>query len=336
MDFGLIWALRNPEPWRRPDVELYRDTLEEIRFAESLGIESAWVTEHHFMGDRYLPSVMPMLGAIAASTTRIRIGTYVLLMPMYNPVRLAEDIAVVDIISGGRLEVAIGTGYRPEEFDGFGLDRSKRGKMQDEGVEVMLRAWRDEKLDFQGDMFTYTGVDVTPKPVQKPHPRLYLGGISPNVLERVARLGVTGVAGRPRAKDMPAFIDALTTHGRTVADVEFLPFTFLWVDRDGERARRVAAPYAHWVIGQYAEWHSGGGMPMFQGDIDDECTMGDPAYCIERIEKLLAKGRWAPARRLLIQPPLLGLNHEESMRLIETFAHDVMPHFANWQVPVNA
>lgn len=336
MDFGLIWALRNPEPWRRPDVDLYRDTLEEIQFAESVGFESAWVTEHHFMGDRYLPAVMPMLGAIAAATSRIRIGTYVLLMPLYDPVRLAEDAAVVDILSGGRLELAIGAGYRQEEFAGFGIDRGRRGKMQDEGVEVMLRAWQDGDLDFHGDIYDFHGINVTPKPVQRPHPKVYLGGISPNVLERIARLGVTGVAGRPRAKDMPAFIEALERHGRTVADIEFLPYTFLWVDTDGDRARRVATPYAHWVIGQYSEWHTGGGMPMFQGDIEDECTMGDPAYCIARIEALLAKGTWAPARRLLIQPPLLGLDHAASMRVIETFARDVMPHFASRDLQVEA
>jgi len=325
--FGMLWSLRNPPAYGRSLADLYRDTLEEIVYAEALGYHAVWLTEHHFKDDDYLPSVMPVLGAIAARTTRVRIGPYVLLMPFHHPVRLAEDAAVVDVLSGGRLDLAIGVAYMPDEFDGFAIDRRTRGRRHEEGTQILLGAWGDEPLEHHGQLFDFSGVPVTPKPVQRPIP-IYLGGTSRPVLERVARLGVRGVAGRPSADDMPFLLEKLAEHGRDPASVEYLPFRFLWVDRDHERARRVATPYVEWIVGNYQRWHGASEIPLYQGDINRHCIMGSPEYCIERIEDFLARGAHAPIEQLIIQPPLLGIDHAESMRMLETFATEVMPHFA--------
>lgn len=324
--FGLLWPLRNAGPWGRPLPDLYDDTLAEVVAAEELGYDSAWVTEHHFCDDDYLPAVMPMLAAMAVRTSRIRLGPYVLLTPLHHPVRLAEDAAVVDNLSRGRLELAMGLGYREEEFAGLAIDRRTRGRAQGEATEIMLRAWSDEPLDFDGEVFSFHGIQVTPKPVQRPIP-IYLGGVHPAVLERVARLGVTGVAGRPKRADMETFNAQLTEHGRDPESISYLPFVFLWVDRDHERAKRVASPFTEWVVGNYQRWFAAAGTPMFTGAVEDHCIMGNPAYCIEKLEEFLAKGEHAPVSRLILQPPLLGLDHAESLRMIETFATEVAPHF---------
>jgi alkanesulfonate monooxygenase SsuD/methylene tetrahydromethanopterin reductase-like flavin-dependent oxidoreductase (luciferase family) len=126
MKFGLIYDFRNPAPWRRPWVELYARMLDQIVEAEELGFDHVWLTEHHFVDDGYLPSIVPVAGAIAARTKRIRIGSDIMILPFQDPVRIAEDLAVVDILSGGRFDLGVGQGYRAEEFRAIGMDRRER------------------------------------------------------------------------------------------------------------------------------------------------------------------------------------------------------------------
>jgi alkanesulfonate monooxygenase SsuD/methylene tetrahydromethanopterin reductase-like flavin-dependent oxidoreductase (luciferase family) len=311
MRFGLLWPLRNPEPWRRPLPELYRDTLAEIEAAEALGYDDAWLTEHHFAPDDYLPSVMPALAAVAARTSRIRLGPYVLLGPLHNPVRLAEDAAVVDVLSNGRLDLGIGVGYRPEEFDGLGVDRRRRGKLHGEGVESLLAAWGDGP--------------VTPKPVQRPIP-IYLGGTSLPVLRRAARLGVRGIAGRPARRDMEAFADACAEYGRTPADFEYIPMRYVWVARTSQEARRIGLPFAEYVLGTYQRWFASAGDQAFSRPVEEVAIFGSPAEVTERLGDFLARRPDVPVDRMVIQPPLLGLDHAASMDMIERFAAEVMPH----------
>lgn len=328
--FGLLWQLRTPDAGRHPLVDVYRNTLEEVVAAEEMGFDSAWLTEHHFVEDGYLSSPLTMLAALAARTSRIRIGPYVALASMYHPVRLAEDAAVVDLVSRGRLELAFGSGYKADEFDGLGIDRRKRGRLMDEIIAILQRAWMDAPLEFRGELFEFGPIEVTPKPVQQPVP-LFLGSPqSRPVLERIARLGVPGVAGQPKPEDMEFFHRALAEHGRDPAGLEYLPFKYLWVDRDHERARRVALPAAEYVLGDYRQWSSttSGEAKYVDADYSQHIIVGNPEHCIEQLEQLFAAGAHAPAQRLILLPPLLGVDHAASMRMMETFAAEVAPHFA--------
>src|SRR5688572_16625596 len=121
VSFGLWFDFRNPPRWRRPLPEVYAETFEQIVLAESLGYDFAWTTEHHFVDDDYSPSLLPICAAIAARTQRLRVGTSVLLLPMHDPVRVAEDAATVDVISNGRLDLGVGLGYRLAEFAAVGI-----------------------------------------------------------------------------------------------------------------------------------------------------------------------------------------------------------------------
>src|ERR1700745_3233537 len=130
--FGLWYAFSNPPQWREAPERLYAEILDQIAWSENAGFDDVWLSEHHFIDDGYLPSILPVAAAIAARTKRIRIASGVLLMPFHNPVRLAEDIAVVDVISGGRFEFGVGLGFKLEEFESFGVPFKERGARTNE------------------------------------------------------------------------------------------------------------------------------------------------------------------------------------------------------------
>ena len=175
MRFGIWHDFRNPPRWHRPWDALYRENLDQIEWAESLGYDSVWVSEHHVTDDGYLPSVFPILAAIAQRTRTMRIGSAILLGPFQHPIRFAEDVAVLDQLSGGRLEVGLGLGYREREFDLLGVPIAERAPRTEVLVEVARRVWADGT--------------VTPPPHQSPEPPFWIGGSSPAAARRAAWLG---------------------------------------------------------------------------------------------------------------------------------------------------
>ena len=150
VQFGLWYDFRNPRQWRVPFESFYRSILDQIVAAEELGIDSVWLTEHHFCDDGYTPSPLVLGAAIAERTTRLRIGTNLMLLPLHDPIRLAEDSATLSLLSGGRFDLGVGMGYRQVEFDAFGRSLTNRPSLLEEGVEVIRRAWSGEPIDFVG------------------------------------------------------------------------------------------------------------------------------------------------------------------------------------------
>ena len=137
LDIGILFMFRNP-PFNSTDwASIYRHELDHAVAAETLGYDHVWLSEHHFVEDGYSPSVLPIAAAIAARTERVRIGTYVLLLPLHNPVRVAEDAATVDVISNGRFDLGMGLGYRPGEFTGMGISSKERGARLAEGLPLV-------------------------------------------------------------------------------------------------------------------------------------------------------------------------------------------------------
>jgi alkanesulfonate monooxygenase SsuD/methylene tetrahydromethanopterin reductase-like flavin-dependent oxidoreductase (luciferase family) len=146
----------------------YRATLELVKLVEEVGLDAAWVSEHHFAEDGYLPSLLAMLAAFAAVTDNIELGTGVVLAPFHDPIRLAEDFAVVDQISGGRVICGLGIGWREEEFREFGIATKSRVRRMSEIVDILRLAWNEERFDYKGTYYSYEGVAVTPKPARVP------------------------------------------------------------------------------------------------------------------------------------------------------------------------
>jgi alkanesulfonate monooxygenase SsuD/methylene tetrahydromethanopterin reductase-like flavin-dependent oxidoreductase (luciferase family) len=176
---------------RQPGVEpavaqrSYACALEMAEWADKVGFDTAVLSEHHASPDGYLPSPLVMGGAIAARTTRIPITIAALLVPLHDPIRLAEDLAVLDLISNGRISMVTGLGYRTVEYDLLGKDWARRGKLLDECLDTMIKAWTGEPFEHNG-----ATVQVTPRPVQQPHPMVFIGGSAPASARRAARFGL--------------------------------------------------------------------------------------------------------------------------------------------------
>ena len=141
ISFGLWYDFRNPPSTQRDNSEIYRKTLQHISYAEELGFDNIWTSEHHFIDDGYSPSLLPICAAIAAITKKVRIGTNVLLLPLHDPLRIAEDAATVDVISDGRFDLGVAAGYKLEEFTGFGISRKSRAQRMEEAIQVIRKSW---------------------------------------------------------------------------------------------------------------------------------------------------------------------------------------------------
>ena len=184
--FGLITCQRYPGD-SRSDADLYRDAVDVAVRAEELGFDSVWVSEHHFVDDGYMPSLLPVAAAIAARTSRVRIGTALLLAPLHDPVRLAEDAATVDLLSGGRFTLGLGLGWREEEFEGLRIPmRSRRSRLVD-AIAILRQAWSDG-LVTGTEATPYPGVSVTPKPARPGGPPIWIGGFAEPAVRRAGAL----------------------------------------------------------------------------------------------------------------------------------------------------
>ncbi|HEX9891715.1 MAG TPA: LLM class flavin-dependent oxidoreductase, partial [Actinomycetota bacterium] len=167
----------------------YHDVIELSRLAEALGFDSVWVSEHHGAGDGYLPSLLPLLGALAAATDEVTLGTGVLLTPFHHPLRLAEDAAVVDQLSGGRLLLGLGLGWREEEFRMFDVPIAERVRRTTETVDILRAAWTGGRFTHRGKIFDLEDVRVTPPPARDGGPPIYLGGHVEAACRRAGAIG---------------------------------------------------------------------------------------------------------------------------------------------------
>lgn len=259
VSLGLWYDFRNPPQWAKPPAELYAHTFEHIRYAERLGFDSIWTSEHHFIPDGYSPSLLTICAAIAAQTTRVRIGTNVLLLPLHDPVRVAEDAATVDIISGGRLDLGVAIGYKHEEFTGFGIDRRERATRMEEAVTVLRKAWAPGSFTFEGRHYRYHDIDVTPKPVQDPMP-LWMGGFSEPAVKRAARLGDGLLAA---ANVIPAYLAAREELG--IGGEPHIALSMPWaiVAEDPGAAWAEIRDHVFYQHRHYARWFTAAGIPLF-------------------------------------------------------------------------
>jgi alkanesulfonate monooxygenase SsuD/methylene tetrahydromethanopterin reductase-like flavin-dependent oxidoreductase (luciferase family) len=328
---GTIIGFQNPPEWRVGWASLYRHGLDFAAAAEAAGLDEVWLTEHHFADDGYCPALMPAAAAIAARTSRIRIGTKVLLMPFHNPVRLAEDAAVVDIISGGRLDLGIAAGYRREEFAGFGIDRAERAARTREGIEVLELALTGEPFSYAGRFHAFDSARVTPPPVQRPVP-IWVGGRSAKPLQRAAAAGhhlqLADFDPELCAADVATYAEALSAAGRDIADHEIAAVASLFVDEDGDRARRVALPHLRYQQDQYQRWFAAAGdrtteLPPADDDaLPPGCLAGTPEEVLEAIAAVHERVRFTHFSFWTLLP---GLDAGVAQRSLELFAERVMP-----------
>jgi hypothetical protein len=229
-------------------------------WADDLGFEEVFVGEHHAAEDSYVPSPITLLSAVAARTKQIKVHVSALLVTMYNPLRLAEDLAVLDIISNGRLRMTAGMGYRPHEFEMFGVDFKTRLKTYLENIDVLQKAWTGEPFEYQGRT-----VRVSPRPVQRPGPKIIMGGSTDKAAARAARMGFDFMPGFPPHYEL--YKAALRELGKPEpAPLPNQAPNFLYVTHDPERDWELLAPAVLHGTNTYAQWATerGTGSTMYQ------------------------------------------------------------------------
>jgi alkanesulfonate monooxygenase SsuD/methylene tetrahydromethanopterin reductase-like flavin-dependent oxidoreductase (luciferase family) len=340
--FGILWSFRNPEFNRVPWTDLYRTHLDLIAESEAMGYDNAWLTEHHFVDDGYSPSLLPIAAAVSQRTTRIRIGTFLVLLPLHNPIRLAEDTATVDVMSNGRFDLGVGLGYRVKEFDDQGISSATRGARLREGVEVIQRLLSDEVVTYDGKYNQLKEIQIVPPGLQKPHVPIWIGAIAPKAIERAAKMGCHfQVVGPP---DLVEHYDScLEAAGRNPQDYSTAQLRWVHVAPSREQAWETAAQSLHYTASRYAEWfaeandkpgdaEAGLGIPSVDEiirsqsfDVFGEPAMvGTPADVRDMISDYMKRGR---VTHLVMGMALSGLAPHHIRNSMEMFAKDVMPHF---------
>ncbi len=261
--FGLWYDLRNPAPRSRSYTDLYTASLDQLRWAESIGIGSAWFTEHHFAPDGYCPSPLVVAAAAANATSTMRLGTNLVLLPLHDPVRIAEDAAMVSLLSQGRFDLGVGLGYRQAEYDAFGRSIRHRPSLMEEAVAIIRAAWSGEKINIDGRRFRLHGVPVTPAP--EVIPRLLMGGLAQPAIERAARLADGFLSTQDATID--TFAAARDAAGRRDPQPVFAAqWAIVADDPDREWAR--VGDHALYQMNTYIEWGAFGPpelIPRFEG-----------------------------------------------------------------------
>ena len=182
-------------------VKYYAQALEEVQFAEELGFDSAFIQERHLVQDHFWASPLIAASAMLAGTSRIKVGTGILISPFHHPVHLAEDIAILDITSCGRFIFGTAIGYKPDEFDLYGIDPSSRGARFEESMHIVKRLWTEGKIDFHGKFYTIKTDALEPRPHTNPPPPLWIGGQGPLMLKRAALFADAWIPGVSIALD---------------------------------------------------------------------------------------------------------------------------------------
>ena len=339
IDCGFLFPFRNPDFARRPWVDVYRDDLALAVESEALGFDHVWLTEHHFVDDGYSPSLMPIATAIAMQTQTVRIGTFVLLLPLHATVRLAEDVATADVIANGRIDLGVGLGYRIGEFAGMGISPRERGARFAEQLPLLRRLLDGETVSCDGRFHQFNDAHLMPPAVQKPLP-IWVGARGDKALDRAARLGchLAGVSSEHRLK----YRAALTRNGREPDAYHVSQMVLVYVADTKTQAWNEAARPVHHMLSLYRDWAAEAG----DDNNDDQATRGIPApadlmreqagtffgepafigtpeFVYAGLRELLQR---SPCTHLVLMGVLPGAPLAGTRRSIELFAREVMPH----------
>lgn len=328
--FCLFYDFRNPPAWRQDPPKLYRQILDQIVRGEELGWDDAWVSEHHFVDDDYLPSVLTMLAAIAARTKRMRIGTGILLLPLHDPIRVAEDAAVVDVLSAGRLELGFGAGYRAEELVAWGVAAEERGSRMNEAIPLIRRLLAGETVTHQGKHYHYGELSLRPRPVQARVP-IWIAGLTPPAVRRAARLadGFYGIGPiRPFVDQFKREVERRggDPEAREIASA----LMYMHVTRDPERKWREALPHMAYQVNLYARWMAEAGLAGLspvtsRSDLEaNTCFIATPERACEIVERFVEENQLTRLFSWTIPP---GLPPEWSDEHVELMAREVIPNF---------
>jgi alkanesulfonate monooxygenase SsuD/methylene tetrahydromethanopterin reductase-like flavin-dependent oxidoreductase (luciferase family) len=346
MKFGLFYLFN--DFGNIPQDQIFNEVLEEIEYGEELGFDSIWLPEHHFAIYGMLGNPLTLAAAISQRTRRMKIGTAVMVVPFQHPLRLAEDAALVDVLSGGRLLLGLGRGYQPPEFHGFGVPQEASSAMFLESFEIIKRALSGEKFTYDGEFWKIEEpTEIFPKPIQKPHPPFYLASVTPRSLEVAARHGMSLIRA-PQFSSVDAVAEAfdgykelMRAYGHEPDELDQPLSVRTYVAPTDEEAK-AEAEHLVWFYRLMATLLPGApgrpkppaGYENYPQDpsvlsaitVDDVWERGTAFGSPERvIEILKTYMHRLGASHFMVQMRIGGLEHEKVLRSMELFAKHVMP-----------
>ncbi len=325
--FGLWYDFRQRSPLG-DYARFYAECFEEIEEAERLGFTGAWLSEHHFVDDGYLPSPLIVAAAIAARAQRMTVGTNVLLLPMHHPLRVAEDAAVADLVSGGRFVLGVGQGYVQHEFEALGFERRYRPSLFEEGIEVIRHALGEGRTGYEGRRWSFDDLPFEPRPKGKLP--IYVGAFAEPAIDRAARLAdgfLASAGGGAFGETHRTVRAALERHGRAQEAFPYVASGVAYVHEDAGRARQVVGPAIAYQRTRYAEWGTDRDKPR-PGPIREEdlpwerYLVGTPEEVADGLIRLHEE---APYDHLCFWGRLPGVTHEQALQNMRLFASEVVP-----------
>ena len=340
MRFG-TFSYNQARPWVT-ERQAFEELLDQIEMTERLGFHEAWFAEHHHSDYGMLASPNLIIAALARHTRRLRFGNLVNALPLHDPMRLAEECAMLDILTGGRLNIGLGRGVPRDDLK-HGLDRNTAQARFEEGVEIVLRAWTEDTFTYRGTAWSYSDISCRPRPLQRPHPPLYLVGVSPETLAFGAARGLPlllagaqPVAEVKRTRE--AYRELLADAGHEPEDVRLPLNRFVYVAETAEQAIEETRAAVMGFIGR-----KGSVIRDFLSVPDGEITerllhdevfiFGDADRCLERIEELRGE---LDVRDLILTFNYFTIDHDRCRRSMERFTEQVLPELRRRPVGVGA
>ena len=345
MKFGLFTHIPWPEGIEPKKV--LDQTTEEVVYAEELGFDSAWVAEHHFSRYGLGSSSLVFSASIAAKTKRIRLGTAILVPPLHHPIKLAEDAATLDVVSGGRLDAGFGRGSAEYEYAGYGIDQAEsQGRFQ-ETINLLKGLWTTPRFSYKGDYFNLNEVNLVPPPVQKPHPPIYIAATRTQ-----ATLDFAVTTGHPLiigvvldtsdALDLCCrFVDKSKEAGHNVPISSIPFFRYFYVAETEEEAKKDTEAALRWTLDR-VQWRrtfqQGSEVYEKMDDwrrvrtelptsnehlYDQRAVIGTPDQCVAQIKDLQGRG----IEYFGCNFSFGGMEQGKLLRSMKLFAEEVMPHF---------
>jgi alkanesulfonate monooxygenase SsuD/methylene tetrahydromethanopterin reductase-like flavin-dependent oxidoreductase (luciferase family) len=315
----------------------FEELLEMVRLARQAGFHHLSASQHYLAAPFQYMQPLPVLARVAAEAGEMSLGTGILLLALQQPVDVAESVATLDVICGGKFVLGVGLGYRDLEFDAFGIPRGRRLSRFLEALEVVKRLWTEDTVTFHGEHFHLQDVRLTMRPLQKPRPPIVVAASNDKMVKRAARIGdAWTIAGHATLatleRQVALYREALAAAGKPFPPPRFSLGKELYIASDMDTALREALPYIATKYEAYAQWGQDEVLPSgesFKLPIEqlrqDRFIIGDPAYCIEQITQHQERLGIQQMGFRLHWP---GLSHQRVMQAIELLGEHVLPHFA--------
>ena len=340
MEFG-IFALMSREDLSRSAAETLQLGIEQIVAAEELGFESVWLAEHHFSSYSVIPNPLLLAVQLAERTKRIKLGTAVLVVPFFHPLRLAEDIAMTDVLTNGRLRVGVGRGYQVYEFERYGLTIEDSRPLFEENMEILRLALTQETFSYKGRYNDITETALQLRPLQQPHPEIWVAVSTPETIAWAVQHDyalITSASARPTEhirRVRRIYDEQLQAAGKPLDDAQFALQRYCYVT-DDRRDALEAAEHILWTYRIAQNYRAGSG-PANNGiansapvadeptpeELVDRLIFGDPETCIERLQRDVDDCR---PTHLSLVPSFGGLEPERALRSMQRLAEEVLPH----------